>query len=56
MFEFIINNFSTIIVGGVVFGVVGMVSLKLIRDKKNHKSSCGGGCAGCPSNGMCHTK
>ena len=54
MLEFIINNLSSIIVGAVVFLIVGSVVIKLIRDKKNHKSSCGAGCAGCPLAGECH--
>ncbi|MEG0691729.1 MAG: FeoB-associated Cys-rich membrane protein [Oscillospiraceae bacterium] len=56
MVEFIVNNLSTIIVGTLIFTLVTLVVLKLIKDKKNHKSSCGGGCAGCPSKGMCHSK
>jgi len=35
---------------------VGMVIVKMIRDKKKGKSSCGGSCAGCPSNCACHHK
>lgn len=54
MIEFFINNLPTIIVGLVVFGVFAAVVVKLIKDKKNHKSSCSCGCEGCPSASICH--
>lgn len=56
MLSFIMANLSTIIVGAIVFAVIAAVLVKLIRDKINHKSSCGGGCAGCPSAGICGAK
>ncbi|HHU89478.1 MAG TPA: FeoB-associated Cys-rich membrane protein [Clostridiaceae bacterium] len=54
MLNFIENNLSSIIVGAIVFIIVGAVLIKLIRDKKNHKSSCAAGCSGCPMSGECH--
>lgn len=54
MLDFISNNLASIIIGGIVFIIVGAVFIKLIRDKKNHKSSCGAGCSGCPMAGNCH--
>lgn len=56
MFNALMGNLPTILAGGVVAAVVGAVIVKLIRDKKRGKSSCGGGCAGCASSGMCHPK
>lgn len=53
MLEFIKANIASIIVGAVVFIVVAAVFIKLIRDKKNHKSSCGAGCSGCALSGIC---
>ena len=41
MLDFISNNLASIIIGSFVFIIVGVVFIKLIRDKKNHKSSCG---------------
>ena len=56
MIQIISSNLANIIVGVIVFSVITLAVIKLVRDKKNHKSSCGGGCAGCPSKGMCHPK
>lgn len=56
MFELLMGNLPTILAGGIVAAVVGAVIVKLIRDKKRGKSSCGGGCAGCASAGSCHPK
>ncbi len=54
MLNFIVNNLPSIIVGTIVFVIIGAVLIKLIRDKKNHKSSCAAGCSGCPMAGECH--
>jgi len=54
MLTFIENNLSSIIVCTIVFAIVGAVLIKLIRDKKKHKSSCGACCSGCPISGECH--
>ncbi len=54
MLNFLMNNLPSIIVGIIVFAVFGAVVIKLICDKKNHKSSCGAGCSGCPMAGQCH--
>ena len=45
MLSLIIANLSTIIVGLIVLAIVAAVVIKLVRDKINHKSSCGCGCA-----------
>ncbi|MGI6086075.1 MAG: FeoB-associated Cys-rich membrane protein [Acetivibrionales bacterium] len=54
MLDFLVANLASIITGIIVFIIIGAVVLKLIRDKKNHKSSCAAGCAGCPMAGKCH--
>ena len=38
---------GTVIVGGVLAVIVGLLIWKLIKDKKAGKSSCGGDCAHC---------
>ena len=38
---------GTIIVGGVLAIIVGLLVWKMIKDKKAGKSSCGGDCAHC---------
>ncbi len=53
MLSFISDNLSTIIVGAVVFAVVAAAVAKILRDRKNHKNTCGGGCCGCPSSEGC---
>ncbi len=45
---------ATAIVGTLVLGAVLLAAKKLLKDKLAHKSSCGCGCANCPSAGMCH--
>lgn len=56
MVEFIINNLSTIIISAVILAVVVLIIVNMIKDRKKGKSSCGCGCANCPSAGMCHRK
>jgi hypothetical protein len=53
MFEFVAENWATIVVGIAVFAIIAAVAVKLIRDKKRHKSSCGCGCDSCPMSGGC---
>ena len=43
----------TIVVGGVLALVVALIVGKLVRDRKRG-GSCGCGCEGCPSSGICH--
>ncbi|HHW21717.1 MAG TPA: FeoB-associated Cys-rich membrane protein [Clostridiaceae bacterium] len=54
MLDLIKANLSSIIVGAIVLLIVGAVVIKLIRDKKNHKSSCGACCSGCAMAKDCH--
>lgn len=54
MFDWIVENLATIIVSLILIALVATVIVKLIKDKKNGKSSCGCGCANCAMNGKCH--
>lgn len=56
MLEFLKQYWSTILIGIVLAGVVALIIVKMIRDKKKGKHSCGCGCENCPSAGMCHKK
>lgn len=56
MLTFLQNNWGTILVIFVLAFIVALIVTKLVRDKKKGKSSCGCGCANCPSQGMCHKK
>ncbi len=53
MLNFIFENLASIIVGAVVFTIVAAVVIKMIRDRKNKKNSCGCGCSGCAGAGKC---
>lgn len=53
MLNFIFENLASIIVGTVVFAIVAAVVIKMIRDRKNQKTSCGCGCSGCPGTEKC---
>jgi hypothetical protein len=54
MLEFITQNLATIIIGAVVFLILAAIVFKMIKDKRNHKSSCGCGCDNCASSDICH--
>lgn len=46
------SNLATIVVGAVLLLVVAFIIIKLYKDKKEGKHSCGGNCSGCS---MCST-
>ena len=54
MLDFLSANYPTIIAGIIVFAIVGAAVWKIVSDRINNRSSCGCGCAGCPSAGICH--
>lgn len=56
MLSWITDNLATIIVGAVVLAAVTAVLIKLIQDKRSHKSSCACGCSckTCPYSKDCH--
>lgn len=56
MLAFLTENIGTIIVLAVLAVIVCAIVIKMIKDKKNGKNSCGCGCENCPSSGMCHKK
>lgn len=56
MISFLVDNWGSIFVGLILIALVAGVVIKLRRDKKRGKSSCGCGCENCPSHGMCHKK
>lgn len=55
MLEILLENWGTLLVGLLVLAaVVGIIS-KMVRDKKQGKSSCSCGCGGCSGcGGACH--
>ncbi|MCR4708572.1 MAG: FeoB-associated Cys-rich membrane protein [Clostridiales bacterium] len=54
MFRGIAENVGTIAVTLVLIGIVAAVLVKLHKDRKQGKSSCGGSCGCCPMSGSCH--
>ena len=54
MFGWIIENLPTIIALVVLAGLVTLVIIKLVRDKKKGKNACGCDCGSCPHSCMCH--
>ena len=54
MINFLLSNIGTIVISLVILLVILAIIVKLVRDKKKGKSSCGCGCENCPSAGMCH--
>ncbi|MBP3720475.1 MAG: FeoB-associated Cys-rich membrane protein [Clostridia bacterium] len=54
MIQTIINNAGTIIVSLMLIGMVTAILIKLRKDKKQGKSTCGCSCGSCPMAGTCH--
>ncbi len=54
MLEWLKANWATLVVGAAVIAIVVLAVIKIVRDKKAGKSSCGCGCANCPMSGSCH--
>ncbi len=55
MFMWIMENMATILISAVLIIMVAAVIVSMVRGKKQGKSSCGCGCAGCAMNGTCHS-
>lgn len=56
MFAWLSANLGTILIVLALTLIVTGVLVKLCRDKKKGKSSCGAGCAHCAMSGTCHGK
>ena len=54
MMEWLINNIGTISAALILAAIVLAITVKLIKDKKKGKTSCGSGCAHCAMYGSCH--
>ncbi len=51
--EWLQNNIGTVAVAAVVLIVLGAIAYKLIRDKKQGKTTCSCGCSGCGLKDKC---
>ncbi|MBR6451200.1 MAG: FeoB-associated Cys-rich membrane protein [Lachnospiraceae bacterium] len=47
MFAWIVQNAGTIVITLLLVVIVALILLKLIRDRKQGRPSCGGNCASC---------
>ena len=56
MFEWISANLANILISAILIIVVVLIFFKLIRDKKQGRSSCGGNCAHCSMCAACKKK
>lgn len=50
------GSFGTWIVILILAAVIALVIWKLVKDKRNGKSSCGCSCGCCPNAQLCHSK
>ncbi|MBQ5321282.1 MAG: FeoB-associated Cys-rich membrane protein [Oscillospiraceae bacterium] len=48
------ENLGTIVISLFLLVLIVAIILKIVKDKRNGKSSCGGSCSGCAMSGMCH--
>ena len=53
MLAFFAENWATIVVAGILAAVVVLIVLRLRKNRKAGKTSCGCGCENCPSAGIC---
>ena len=53
MFRWLAANISTLVIGLVLAAIVAAIVLKLVRDKKAGRSSCGCGCSACAMSEHC---
>ncbi len=54
MLEFIMSYGGTIVVLLLLAAIVAFVIYRMVKDKKQGKSSCGNNCAHCACAGACH--
>lgn len=54
MFEFLAQNYVTILVGAVVLAIFVVVIMSLVKKKKSGGGSCSCDCSGCPNSSLCH--
>ena len=53
MFQWIILNWQSLLVGAILLLGIGLIIKKLIKDKKQGKG-CGCGCQNCALSSQCH--
>lgn len=56
MLTWLTLNWGTVLVSGILIEVVSLIVIKMRKDKRQGKSSCGCNCANCAMHGSCHSK
>ena len=56
MLAWLSENLWTIIISAVLLAIVVCISVYLIKQKKQGRSSCGSNCAHCAMHGSCHSR
>lgn len=51
----LLNNISTIIICIVLIAIVTAIIVRMIKNKKQGKTSCGCGCQNCAARNSCHS-
>ncbi len=51
---YLMQNLGTIVISAVLLAIVVLIVLRLMKNKKAGKSSCGCNCAHCALHGTCH--
>ena len=54
--DFFKNNAGTLAVALVLTAVVALIAIRMVKNKKSGKSTCGCGCSTCPMSEKCHGK
>ena len=54
--EFFKNNAGTLAVALVLTAVIVLIAVRIVKNKKNGKSTCGCGCSNCPMSASCRGK
>ncbi len=56
MLHWVTANLSTLLISAILVAIVTSISLHLIHQRKQGKSSCGCSCTHCAMHGQCHGK
>ena len=56
MLDWISQNLATILISLVLIVICALIVLKMYRNKKQGKTSCGCGCSACAMKDMCHSQ
>ena len=54
MFKWLSENWATCLVIAAIAVLVALIIIKMIKDRRAGKSTCGCGCASCPMSGSCN--